>query len=95
LGFPTAGVARVYGGKGNALTRRERGREKGHGATLTTPGSCDDGWWWRSGGAGVELRRRGLGRRRRCPRVERRSGDARLGEKLGKAEAAEAVVEPT
>jgi hypothetical protein len=39
--LPTARAARVHGGKGNALTQREIGREKGHGAFLTTPG-CDD-----------------------------------------------------
>jgi hypothetical protein len=54
-----ARVARVHGGKGNVLTRRERGREKGHGVILTTPRSYDDGLWWEIGGAGVELQRRG------------------------------------
>jgi hypothetical protein len=28
--------------------------EKGHGAILTTPGSCDDGLRWGNGGAGAE-----------------------------------------
>jgi hypothetical protein len=42
------GASRGGGGSGsrrpgNALTRRERGRGKGHGRSLTTPGSCDDG----------------------------------------------------
>jgi hypothetical protein len=52
-------AARDHCGQGDALTRREGGREKGHGAILTTLGSCDDGLWWGIGGAGAELRRRG------------------------------------
>jgi hypothetical protein len=42
--------------------------------------------WRRRGGIAAAG---GLVPRRRCPRVERWHGDARLGEKLGKAEAAE------
>jgi hypothetical protein len=37
-----AEAALVHGDKGEALAQRERGREKGYGAFLTTPGSCDD-----------------------------------------------------
>jgi hypothetical protein len=41
--LPTARVARGHGGKGDAHAQREIGREKGHGAFLTTPGCDDDG----------------------------------------------------
>jgi hypothetical protein len=70
--IPTARAARDHGGKGDAHAQREIGREKGHGALLTTPGCCDDGWRPRIEGAGVESRWRKVGWRRRCPRVERR-----------------------
>jgi hypothetical protein len=38
---------------GNAPTQRERGRGKGHGRSLTTPGSCDGGYGPEMGGAGA------------------------------------------
>jgi hypothetical protein len=68
------------------LTRREEGRGKGHGAILTTPGSCDDGLRWGNGGAGAESWRRSGGA------VPGSSGStAALGHrgKLGEAVAAE------
>jgi hypothetical protein len=70
-------AARVHGGKGIAHEQREIGGKKGHGALLTTPGCCDDGWRPRIEGAGVESRWRKVGWRQRCPRVERRRGGAR------------------
>jgi hypothetical protein len=75
--IPTARAARDHGGKGDAHAQREIGREKGHGALLTTPGCCDDGWRLRIEGAGVESRWRKVGWWRRYPRVERRHGGAR------------------
>jgi hypothetical protein len=43
LGLHTVGVALTHSSKGDVLAQRERGKEKGHGVFLTTPGSCDDG----------------------------------------------------
>jgi hypothetical protein len=64
-------------GNGDAHAQWEIVREKGHGALLTTPGCCDDGWRPKIEGAGVESRWRKVGWRRRCPRVERRHSGAR------------------
>jgi hypothetical protein len=41
--LPTARAARGHGGNGDAHAQREIGREKWHGAFLTTPGCDDDG----------------------------------------------------
>jgi hypothetical protein len=43
IGAPLGEGGAAHGSEGNALAQRERGREKGYGASLTTPGSCDDG----------------------------------------------------
>jgi hypothetical protein len=43
IGAPHGEGGMAHGSEGNALAQRKRGREKGYGASLTTPGSCDDG----------------------------------------------------
>jgi hypothetical protein len=53
-----------HSGEEGALAQRKRGREKGHGAILTTPGCYDDDWRPKIGGAGVKSWRRKVDRRR-------------------------------
>jgi hypothetical protein len=52
VGASRDGAARALGDKGNEQAQKEKGREEELDAFLTSPGSCNDRWRRRIGGAG-------------------------------------------